>query len=318
MATTITEAMVVVAEHDKREALRRLIRSEDVQNALIFCNRKRDVDILYKSLTRHKFSVGAMHGDMAQPARFATMDKFKSGEIRLLCCSDVAARGIDIGGLSHVFNFDVPHHAEDYVHRIGRTGRAGLEGRAFTLATPDDRLAVEAIEKLTGHAIPRIDIEGLDTVEWAEGDGRKRRGRGGRAAPKRAEAAPAEEKRKPARRRSETPPRPRRRRKPHAREAPAKPARARQGRRRAERAGEAGARGTGRTCGTAGAGAARCGAPAPPGDATARPERDLRGRHDDDHGHSVVGFGSDIPAFMLVAARPRRQLAEAMAEETDG
>ncbi len=188
VATTITEAYTLVAETDKREALRRLIRSEQVHNALIFCNRKRDVDILYKSLSRHGFSVGALHGDMAQPVRFATLEKFKANEIRLLCCSDVAARGIDIGGLSHVFNFDVPHHAEDYVHRIGRTGRAGLEGRAFTLASPEDRINLQAIEKLIGHPIPRMQIEGLDSVEWAEGDGRGR-GRGGRPAPTRKPAA---------------------------------------------------------------------------------------------------------------------------------
>ncbi len=200
VATTITEALLLVAELDKREALRRLIRSEDVQNALIFCNRKKDVDILYKSLAKHGFSVGALHGDMAQPVRFATLEKFKAGELRLLCCSDVAARGIDIGGLSHVFNFDAPHHAEDYIHRIGRTGRAGREGRAFTLAAPEDRQNVDAIEKLIAHAIPRIAVPGLDAVEWAEGDGR-RRGRGGRpqaatraaAAPKRT-AKPAAEK----------------------------------------------------------------------------------------------------------------------------
>ena len=316
VATTITEAMVVVAEHDKREALRRLIRSEDVQNALIFCNRKRDVDILYKSLTRHKFSVGAMHGDMAQPARFATMDKFKSGGIRLLCCSDVAARGIDIGGLSHVFNFDVPHHAEDYVHRIGRTGRAGLEGRAFTLATPDDQLAVEAIEKLTGHVIPRIDIEGLDTVEWAVSDGRKKRGRGGRAAPKRAEAAPAEEKRKPARRRSETPADAEAPPKAARAEAPAKPARAPKTPRAEAPAKQARAEPAERAARQEPVRPDAARPPRPERDS--RPEREPRGRHDDDLGHSVVGFGSDIPAFMLVAARPRRQLAEAMAEETDG
>ena len=148
VATTIIEGLVLVAEHDKRESLRRLIRTQKVQNALIFCNRKRDVDILHKSLTRHGFNAGALHGDMAQTVRFATLEKFRAGELRLLVCSDVAARGLDIGGLSHVFNFDVPHHAEDYVHRIGRTGRAGLEGHAFTIATPEDRLAVEAIEKL--------------------------------------------------------------------------------------------------------------------------------------------------------------------------
>jgi superfamily II DNA/RNA helicase len=177
-----------VAEHDKREALRRLIRTQNVQNALIFCNRKTEVDILYKSLVRHKFSAGALHGDMAQTVRFTTLEKFKAGELRLLVCSDVAARGLDIGGLSHVFNFDVPHHAEDYVHRIGRTGRAGLEGHAFTIAMPEDRLAVEAIEKLTGHPIPPMIVEGLDPVDWAEFDGRKRRGRKGAPIKK---AAPA-------------------------------------------------------------------------------------------------------------------------------
>ena len=178
VATTITSRLVMVAEHDKREALRRLIRSEEVQNALIFCNRKKDVDILFKSLQSHGFSVGALHGDMAQPVRFATLEKFKAGEIRLLCCSDVAARGIDIGGLSHVFNFDVPIHAEDYVHRIGRTGRAGKEGRTFMLATPEDRLATEAIEKLTGNKVELVTIDGLDSVEWSEGRGKRGRGRG--------------------------------------------------------------------------------------------------------------------------------------------
>ena len=177
VAVGITEGLALVAEHDKREALRRLIRTQNVQNALIFCNRKSEVDILHKSLIRHKFDAGALHGDMAQTVRFTTLEKFKAGELRLLVCSDVAARGLDIGGLSHVFNFDVPHHAEDYVHRIGRTGRAGLEGHAFTIAMPEDRLAVEAIEKLTGHSIPPMIVEGLDPVDWAEFDGRKRRGR---------------------------------------------------------------------------------------------------------------------------------------------
>ena len=183
VATTIVEGLALVAEHDKREALRRLIRTQNVQNALIFCNRKRDVDILHKSLTRHKFDVGALHGDMAQTVRFATLEKFKANDLRLLVCSDVAARGLDIGGLSHVFNFDVPHHAEDYVHRIGRTGRAGLTGHAFTIAAPTDRFAVEAIEKLTGHPIPPIVVEGLDPIDWVEEDGRKRRGRSSAAKP---------------------------------------------------------------------------------------------------------------------------------------
>ena len=182
VAATITEGLALVAEHDKREALRRLIREEQVQNALIFCNRKRDVDILLRSLLRHRFSAGALHGDMAQSVRFATLEKFRAGEIRLLVCSDVAARGLDIGGLSHVFNFDVPHHAEDYVHRIGRTGRAGREGRAFSLATGGDRLAIEAIERLIGHPIPRLAVEGLDPVDWSADEGKRRGRRGGQKA----------------------------------------------------------------------------------------------------------------------------------------
>src|SRR5215217_4290910 len=149
-AATVEQALVVVEPRDKREALRRLIASEDVSNALIFCNRKRDVDILFRSLTRHGFDTAALHGDMPQPKRTETLERFKNSEIRLLVASDVAARGLDIQGLSHVFNFDVPHHAEDYVHRIGRTGRAGRRGRAFMLATPEDGKAVATIEKLIG------------------------------------------------------------------------------------------------------------------------------------------------------------------------
>src|SRR3954451_6985646 len=184
VAATITAGLLWTRELDKREALRRLIRREDVQNALIFCNRKTEVDILYKSLKRHGFAVGALHGDMDQPTRFATLNKFKANELQLLVCSDVAARGIDIGGLSHVFNFDVPFRDEDYVHRIGRTGRAGRQGAAFTIATADDARNVAAIEKLTGRPIPRIEIEGLDPVsneEIAEAAARpKGRGRGSR------------------------------------------------------------------------------------------------------------------------------------------
>jgi len=180
VATTIEEGLVIVPDEDKRRALRRLLRREEVTNALIFCNRKRDVDILFKSLKKHGFSAGALHGDLPQPVRFATLEKFKAGELQLLVCSDVAARGIDIGGLSHVFNFDIPIHAEDYVHRIGRTGRAGRTGHAYGIATPYDRFAVEAIEKLTGHVIPRIEVEGFESVEWAEDAGSGRRGRGGR------------------------------------------------------------------------------------------------------------------------------------------
>src|SRR5262245_8115987 len=179
-AALVTQGMAVVDELQKREALRRLIRAEQVKNALIFCNRKRDVDILFKSLHRHGFNAAAIHGDLAQAKRTETLERFKQGEITLLVASDVAARGLDVIGMSHVFNFDVPIHAEDYVHRIGRTGRAGREGRAFTLATPYDGKFVEAIVKLIGREIPRIEIEGMEQLPFEEGRRRGGRDRGGR------------------------------------------------------------------------------------------------------------------------------------------
>ncbi len=385
VAIGITEGLALVAEHDKREALRRLIRTQNVQNALIFCNRKSEVDILHKSLIRHKFDAGALHGDMAQTVRFTTLEKFKAGELRLLVCSDVAARGLDIGGLSHVFNFDVPHHAEDYVHRIGRTGRAGLEGHAFTIAMPEDRMAVEAIEKLTGHAIPPMIVEGLDPVDWAEFDGRKRRGRkapakkapAGKAAARGKRAEPAGDRaprvREAARPRHEAAPAmddavqaaiedapslsahddsPR----PHARVAPEEMKRpAGTERSSGGRGGERAAR-----PGTAG-GKARSREPAPrmrpPSDEprqearrdeprredarrdeprrddarrdeprrdapvprdrpAAREERPDRWRQND-LGPSVVGFGDDVPAFMMVRRRPMGEPMPEPLPETD-
>jgi superfamily II DNA/RNA helicase len=155
-ADTVKQLLVIADDEAKREVLRRLIASEPVKNALVFCNRKRDVDILYKSLKRHGLNAGQLHGDMDQGTRTATLESFKRGEITILCCSDVAARGIDIDDLSHVFNFDVPIHAEDYVHRIGRTGRAGRSGAAFTIATRADGKYVAAIEKLIGKPIPHM------------------------------------------------------------------------------------------------------------------------------------------------------------------
>src|SRR5579884_134757 len=175
-AETVEQFLVVAEPSQKREALRRLIASEDVKNALIFCNRKRDVDILQKSLARHGLDAAALHGDMSQPKRTETLERFKAGDIRLLVCSDVAARGLDIQGLSHVFNFDVPYHAEDYVHRIGRTGRAGREGRAFTLAAPEDGKNVAAIQKLIGKDIPAATVPGIAAAELdMEGTGDRRR-----------------------------------------------------------------------------------------------------------------------------------------------
>ncbi len=141
-------------DHDKRDTLRRLIKSADnFKNAIIFCNRKREVATLHRSLVRHGFNAAALHGDMDQSARTAALDGFRKGETKLLIASDVAARGLDIPDVSHVFNYDVPHHADDYVHRIGRTGRAGRTGTAFTLVAPADGKAVAAIEKLIGQGI---------------------------------------------------------------------------------------------------------------------------------------------------------------------
>jgi superfamily II DNA/RNA helicase len=144
--------------HDKREVLRRLLReAKDLNNAIIFCNRKREVAVVYKSLQKHGFSVGALHGDMDQSARTAALDQFRKGEIPLLVASDVAARGLDIPAVSHVFNFDVPHHADDYVHRIGRTGRAGRAGTAISIVTSLDTKSIAAIERLIGQPIPRAE-----------------------------------------------------------------------------------------------------------------------------------------------------------------
>jgi superfamily II DNA/RNA helicase len=156
-ATTIAQLQVATGREpaDKRETLRRLLRSaENFKNAIIFCNRKREVALLHKSLMRHKFNAVALHGDLDQSARTAALDAFRSGEAKLLIASDVAARGLDIPAVSHVFNFDVPHHPDDYIHRIGRTGRAGLTGTAITLVAPIDAKSVTAIERLTGQPIP--------------------------------------------------------------------------------------------------------------------------------------------------------------------
>ena len=144
--------------HEKREMLRKLLReAKDLQNAIIFCNRKREVALIYKSLQKHGFAVGALHGDMEQSARTASLDQFRKGELPLLVASDVAARGLDIPATSHVFNFDVPHHADDYVHRIGRTGRAGRAGTAISIVTSLDFKSMAAIEKLIGQSIPSIE-----------------------------------------------------------------------------------------------------------------------------------------------------------------
>jgi len=163
-SVNVTQKFITLAQNNdwlKRETLRALLKRDGVKNAFIFCNRKKDVAALHKSLVKHGFNAGALHGDMEQSERTATLDKFRKNEISLLVCSDVAARGLDIDAVSHVFNFDVPFNAEDYVHRIGRTGRAGLSGTAYTLTTPDDVKQVAAIEHLIKKTIDREVIEGI-------------------------------------------------------------------------------------------------------------------------------------------------------------
>ena len=156
-ATTINQLLVSTGRDpaEKRETLRRLLRSADgFKNAIVFCNRKREVAQLHRSLLRHKFNAAALHGDMDQSARTAALESFRSGEVTVLVASDVAARGLDIPAVSHIFNFDVPHHPDDYVHRIGRTGRAGLSGTAITIVAPIDGKSIGAIERLIGQTIP--------------------------------------------------------------------------------------------------------------------------------------------------------------------
>jgi superfamily II DNA/RNA helicase len=201
---------------EKRATLRALIRgSDNFKNAIIFCNRKRDVATLQRSLAKHGFNAGALHGDMDQRARTQTLDDFRKGNLALLVASDVAARGLDIPAVSHVLNFDVPTHAEDYIHRIGRTGRAGRSGTSITLAAPSDGKYVDAIEKLIQRDIPEVSlgrVEASSAEAPARGErspreghgerggrgdrgGRNRGGRGERSRPPREEhaAAPKQE-----------------------------------------------------------------------------------------------------------------------------
>jgi superfamily II DNA/RNA helicase len=153
-SATITQALIKTTREKKRDVLLELLEGEDVKNAIIFCNRKRDIGAVHKTLEKHGLPVGALHGDLDQSTRTKTLEGFRNGTVRLLVASDVAARGLDIPDVSHVINFDVPTHAEDYVHRIGRTGRAGRLGFAFTLMTREDGKYLAGIEKLIGSTIP--------------------------------------------------------------------------------------------------------------------------------------------------------------------
>ncbi|PHS21872.1 MAG: RNA helicase [Robiginitomaculum sp.] len=156
-ADTIVQLLIRLDRNDvrhKNEALRKAIDEHNVRNAIVFCNRKRDVDRVAAFLKKAKYSASPIHGDLPQSVRTQTLENFKNGDVRLLIASDVAARGLDIPDVSHVLNYDVPSHPEDYIHRIGRTGRAGREGHAITIATPADAKYLAAVQNLIGQDIP--------------------------------------------------------------------------------------------------------------------------------------------------------------------
>jgi superfamily II DNA/RNA helicase len=211
--TNIAQFKVAVSARGKREALRELLRTDDVSTAIVFCNRKTTVRELNKSLQQHGFASGEIHGDIDQSARIAELQRFKDGKVNILVASDVAARGLDIKGVSHVFNFDTPWHPDDYVHRIGRTGRAGATGRAFTFVTPDDAEAIGSVEKLTGMEIPVFTLEGHPVTETDEAPRREKT----RKADKRGDKEERRAKEKPGRRQADGKPRDERPRRDEAR-----------------------------------------------------------------------------------------------------
>lgn len=268
---------------EKRALLRALIESEGeaCKNAIIFCNRKTDVDICAKSLKKYGYDAAPIHGDLDQSQRMKTLDQFRDGSLRFLCASDVAARGLDIPNVSHVFNFDVPSHAEDYVHRIGRTGRAGRKGTAFMISAPRDEKNFAAIEALVQAEIPRIELPGAqpatdapDTGETAAEptrDGRKSRSRGGRGRG-RDEAAKPDAAPQQAQAQDETQTQAQTQAKPPRTAERGTADKNTRGRDRSDRGGERGDRGD-------------------------------RGRRDD---HKVVGMGDHLPGFIALSFDQRR------------
>jgi superfamily II DNA/RNA helicase len=197
-ADTITQYIVRIPSSDpkaKRTALRALVSREDVRNGIVFCNRKSEVDIVAKSLKTHGFDAAPIHGDLDQSLRMKTLADFRSGALKILVASDVAARGLDIPDVSHVFNYDVSHHADDYVHRIGRTGRAGKLGQAFMIVTPADDRSLDKVLKLIKKDPVELSLEGIDFAAIKD-QPRRESGRGDKRGRGRAE--------RPARGRSET------------------------------------------------------------------------------------------------------------------
>lgn len=193
-ATTelVDQSLILCQARAKDRTLKALLQGRAVETALVFCNRKRTVDDLVKTLRRDGVPVAALHGDMSQPVRLQTMDGFRNGSIRYLVATDVAGRGLDIQGISHVFNYDVPTQPEDYVHHIGRTGRAGIRGTSVTLATPPERDHIQAIEKLINLKIPVRDADGSVSRQTPSQAGAAVTGRFATKATTSAAARPAE------------------------------------------------------------------------------------------------------------------------------
>ncbi len=333
-ADTITQYLVRLPTADpkaKRTALRMLIGADDVRNGIVFCNRKSEVDIVAKSLKTHGFDAAPIHGDLDQATRMRTLEALRKGELKLLCASDVAARGLDVPDVSHVFNYDVPHHADDYVHRIGRTGRAGRSGKTYMIVTPADAKNIDKVLKLIGKTPEEITLEGVDFAaikddRRSEGrSGGRERGRSGGERPRRGERSERERPRTPHGEVAsldpfvpdpDAAPAPRPEPKAEAPVAEARPARGRsRGRVRAE---------------------PEVASPTPvvaepvvkdpvppraerprrearaPVAAEARPsrerDRDRPRREERDDGDRVVGFGNDLPAFLKAApTRPSNQ-----------
>ena len=284
-AATITQKLVASGRKDfeKRDVLRNLMRNvEGLKNAIVFCNRKREVATLHRSLVKHGFAAVCLHGDMDQHARNAALEEFKNGAATMLVASDVAARGLDIPDVSHVFNYDVPHHPDDYVHRIGRTGRAGRTGTAISLVTGEDTKSISAIEKLIGTTIP---WDTAPPATSADDEAPRGRGRQSRRGDERGEPRKREEGRRSERR-------PRNERTTRA-AAPAdepqpdivdeRPPRARNARKPSPDAA------------------------AQPRSHSARPGNDQRRQHrqEQDEGPKVLGMGDHVPSFMLRPVRPR-------------
>ena len=293
-ADTIAQHIARIPSSDpkaKRTALRALIDRSDIKNGIVFCNRKTEVDVVAKSLKRHGYDAAAIHGDLDQSVRTKTLESFRKGELKLLVASDVAARGLDIPDVSHVFNFDVPHHADDYVHRIGRTGRAGRSGEAFMIVTPADDRGLDKVLKLIKKTpdeveldLPWGELKSADRARGGRGDkpergGRSRRGeREPRRETKPVEAeAPQAEAPQPEPK-AEAKPRRERERKPEPKAEPVaeRPRREEERREREPRR-----------------------------EREREPRRDDRQRGREDREPAVVGFGSDLPAFLRQPPRPK-------------